>query len=459
MNTVSSVIQGVAMVCLAFIAVTGVLFDSPEYLDFISAFYVFSAILAFLTTVSSRQRGGVDFLLNFFFLFFLAIPARLQIMMDLYPWYARLLPEYMVLGYAAMAVSQLCYLAGASFAERMPAPVRQEEGAGAPLFYTKWAWGIALTSLAFAAIAGPSNLFVARFDRAGGFGGVTQQALFICRSLSLLAMVMMIYLVRFTGNARLRRQNLVGMLLFILPFLVLNYVPALPRFFLFGTLIALSCGFINYKSPKAKALVTLLAVFILFAVFPFAKILASGEASVGDFLSRIGTSAPMAYMLRVDFDGFMQITSTIQYLLTVGEIRWGYNFFGVLLFFVPRGLWPGKPLDSGQTVADGLGFWYTNVSNPLPAEALMAFGAIGPIVVFSALGYIVSRIERASGLPGRAGSSASAFFLYSILMGFIIIIMRGALNAVAAQFSSAFLAFAIMQYCRIHQVVWRSKSA
>jgi hypothetical protein len=402
----------------------------------------------------------VDFLLSFFFLFFLAIPAQVQVAMGIYPWFANLLPEYIALGYAVMAIAQFSYLAGTSFGERMPMPRQAYEGPEAPLFYSKWAWGIAFASLIFAAGAGPSNLMVARFEQVVGYQqGMTTQFLFICRSLSLLAIVMLIYLARFSPNATLRRQNLVATFLFVPAFLIINYVPALPRFVLFGMLIALSCAFVNYKSPRVKAIVSFLAVFILFAVFPFSKILATGEATVGDFLSLIGTGSPAAYLVRVDFDGFMQITSTVQYLMTGGEIRWGYNFLGVVLFFIPRGLWTGKPIDSGFIVSDTLGYRYTNVSNPLPAEALISFGFVGPILVFAALGIIVSRIERASGLPGQAGSSASGFFLYSVLMGFIIIIMRGALNGVAAQFASGFLVFAVMQYCRTHQIVWRSKTA
>ena len=109
---------------------------------------------------------------------------------------------------------------------------------------------------------------------------------------------------------------------------------------------------------------------MLFTVFPVIKLIAAEGATFDKLIESIQRVSPSRYLLNVDFDGFMQITSTIQYLESE-PIRWGNNFLGVVLFFVPRGLWEGKPIDTGVIVSEGLGYWYNNVASPLPAEALM----------------------------------------------------------------------------------------
>lgn len=208
-----------------------------------------------------------------------------------------------------------------------------------------------------------------------------------------------------------------------------------------------------------KSLVTLAAVPVLFFVFPVSKSLGAGTLTMEQFIDGIRTAAVDEYILRVDFDAFAWTAATIEYLMDgVGEIRWGYNFLGVLFFFVPRMLWTTKPVHTGHIVADGLGYHYTNVSSPLPAEALMGFGIVGPILVLSLTGYAVARIERAASVPSRVSAPSTIFFLYAILMGFVTIILRGPLNGSVAHFGSAFLVLAAITFARHYRIVWRNIS-
>ena len=116
------------------------------------------------------------------------------------------------------------------------------------------------------------------------------------------------------------------------------------------------------------------------------------------------------------------------------------------LFFVPRALGPAKPTDSGELVSSALGYPYTNVSSPLPAEALLAFGIPGVLLTFLALGAMTARIEA----NAHARQTLHHLVLYSITMGFMTIILRGALNGVAPQFATAFLAYAA--------ITWRARA-
>ncbi|MCY7289048.1 MAG: hypothetical protein LH624_12555, partial [Cryobacterium sp.] len=162
----------------------------------------------------------------------------------------------------------------------------------------------------------------------------------------------------------------------------------------------------------------------------------------GESLSFSGavTTNVRAYMVRVDFDGFKQIVDTTIYLGQGGTLRWGENFLGAALFWVPRSVWPGKPSDSGLLVSTSLGYPYTNVSNPLPSESLISFGFWGVVVVAALLATAVGSLEQG---VRRAQSHYSLTPLYGMMAGFIVIIMRGSLNGVAAQFSSGMVIYGL----------------
>ncbi|MGJ8530205.1 hypothetical protein [Maritalea sp.] len=464
MNQIATLISLVSLPILFVLTVMSPFVASNAVVLGMSITYVFASALCFLAMILDDRKGGVSFMFEFFLLFFIAVPASLQISVGVFPWFAKLEPQYMAGGFGLIALSHLSYhlgwLLAAHKTTHAHTPTPLTLSSQDALFYTKWAWGFAAVATLFALGAGPSNLFVARFERAGAnFGGLTQQFLFMCRSIGLLAIVMMLYLCKNVQSRRIKRQNIYALVIYAPVFSVIYYLPALPRFILFGLFLAISTMFVNYFYPRVKALVAGAAVFMLFIVFPVIKSLGAGELNWAGFARRADLSAISAYLLRVDFDGFMQITSTVQYLSEdIGGIRYGENFLGVLLFFIPRGIWHGKPIDTGDIVANGLSFWYTNVSSPLPAEALMAFGYVGPVLVFGLLAYWVYRIESLAKPSLAQVPVAKSVFLYAILMGFIVIIMRGALNGVAPQFASAFLCFYIMQFAKTRKIVWSRKA-
>ncbi|MBU3004332.1 hypothetical protein [Paraglaciecola arctica] len=449
--------------CFAFVILIGIFFIAPFSYSWKMALllaqsFLLSSILLFLAMILDNRRGGISYMFEFFMLFFIALPATVQISLNKFPWFAIFQPVYLCWAFGILALSQMAYQSGIAFQEyknqnRIDPPNKFELTIGNSLFYSKWAWSLALLAVIFALAAGPSNLFVARFERGEvSFSGLTQQFLFMCRSLSLLAMVILLFLVKYTPHFGLRRQNIYATLIFLVPFLCINYLPALPRFLLFGMFLALSTVFFNYFRPKNKALVAMVSIAALFIIFPTIKSLGTGEFDVTSFSQRADSSAITTYLLRVDFDAYMQIASTIQYYIqSPSPLRYGENFIGVALFFIPSALWTEKPIPTGVIVSAGLDYQYINVSSPLQAEALMGFGIIGPALIFYLLAFYISKIECQAKPYKNSTPLASSFFIYAIFMGFIVIILRGALNGVAPQFATAFLAFFIMQFMKKHR--------
>lgn len=90
-----------------------------------------------------------------------------------------------------------------------------------------------------------------------------------------------------------------------------------------------------------------------------------------------------------DFDAFQMLSNAIQY----DKTSYGFGFFGVLLFFVPRSLWPEKPLNSGVEVATFFDLRNLNVSMPLIGEFYMNFSYPGIILGGILLGFLLKIVD------------------------------------------------------------------
>lgn len=431
-------------------ASTIILPPSREALVFVAWLYLLTCSFSFVSQILDNQTGGVNFVFEFFMLFFLALPSLIQINMNVFPFYLNPHHGDLILAYSLTALAHFSYII---FQFKSARQNRNNSRKSLSLsaehfnFFLRFGIFFGACSIFLAILVGPANLLVPRFElRNAEFGSSTQQLLFIARSLSLLTLVIFFYLLRRTrrSNKSLARSVIIFTLIYLPLFLIINYPPALPRFILFGIVIALSGIFINYFNPVYKFLLAAISVPVLFIVFPAIKSLAYGSLNMSGLTERL-TSDVTNYLLRVDFDGMVRIASTVEYLREGGGIRWGENFLGVTLFFVPRSLWASKPIDSGEIVSVSLGHSYINVSSPLPAEALIGFGIAGPILVFSAISIGV-RILETSVRSMEAQLQPNRVILYCLLVGFFMIIMRGSLNGVAPQFATAFLAYFVFSF-------------
>lgn len=460
-KSLSAVLNAMAMVLLAAISICFPVLATTEGLEFASQAYLIASGLAFFGSILSRGRGAPDFMVSFFCFLFLALPARAQISAGVFPWSASLSIEDQIDTYALIAVSQLSYLLARSLVEQFvrpaaPEPLRDDRAAA--LYFRWWALGFALVAVLFAALAGPERVFRTRFAEFELENtGFQEQLLMMARSLILLATVMFFFLARNTPDPLLRRSNVIAAWLIVPVFLIVNYPPGLPRFLLIGGFLAVSLVFVDFRKPAVKASIALIAVVLLFSVFPVLKILAQPDSTVNDVLAAATNVNIETYILRVDFDAYMQIVSTITYLKEGNPLRYGSNFLGVVLFFVPRAIWPGKPMPSGDIVSSTLGYVYNNVSSPLQAESLLGFGVLGPMVIFALLGAQLARVDVRNAGWARFEHRAMSFFLMALWAGFVVIILRGALNSVAAMFGTAFLAYAIMRLVYRTRFVWGAR--
>lgn len=101
----------------------------------------------------------------------------------------------------------------------------------------------------------------------------------------------------------------------------------------------------------------------------------------------------------------------------------GMQLLGALLFFVPRSIWPEKPVSSGemmgQYLMENASLWFSNISFSLPFEFYLDFGLMG--VLFAALGLavLVTFVE-------RKASNSIVWHIFLIYISFYLyFLMRG----------------------------------
>ncbi|WP_406603589.1 O-antigen polysaccharide polymerase Wzy [Niabella agricola] len=127
-------------------------------------------------------------------------------------------------------------------------------------------------------------------------------------------------------------------------------------------------------------------------------------------------------------------------------ITWGRQLLGVFLFWVPRSLWPDKPVGSGVLLAEKNHFEFDNVSANYFAEGYINFGIPGIIIFTIILAYFTSRIDKLywSNISNRKHNFSRVS--YFVLIGMLFFILRGDLLSSFAYTISFILAiFAVFK--------------
>jgi hypothetical protein len=121
-----------------------------------------------------------------------------------------------------------------------------------------------------------------------------------------------------------------------------------------------------------------------------------------------------------DFDSFSQVANGVQ-VIPDGAFPIFKQILASIFFFVPRGVWPGKPNDTGVELARMLGLDFQNLSAPWILEAFVNARFMGVISVSILLGFYLTKVDLLS------NSSMRYFLVGSVTSGFLFIVLRGSL--------------------------------
>ena len=258
------------------------------------------------------------------------------------------------------------------------------------------------------------------------------------RAGSFLAIFLILYFL-FKSEDRQNTASLILSLLLVIPFfLITNYPPALYRFYMFATIFIVSTLFLRY-SNLAKILfvnVTALALYIVSPIVSYAT-RGKGEFSFADF--KVFTSELFS---KLQYDGGQMIMISVQYIENNGYY-YGNQLIGAFLTFIPRSLWPGKPISSGAEIGEAMGFSFTNISMPLPGEFYINFGLLGVALLSFIFGLLTKYADL---IAYRSGAVMTTGGLLGIcFVAWIPFFGRGSLNDAQGKFL-AFLFWIIILF-------------
>ena len=285
------------------------------------------------------------------------------------------------------------------------------------------AWAALALAAVYIAQIGPATLFASRSDaslaRQESFGtDPTGSILRAGAAMGLLvAFVGLMHLRRMRKLEKIAYPRVLTILVFIALFSCVN--PISSARYTFGTVaLAALATFGAYATVRRFRIVAVSAIVGMVVVFP---ILDTFRRSLD---ARVEFESPLDSLTTGDFDAFAQIVNTIEYT-TVHGITWGQQILGVVLFWVPRSAWPGKPIDTGTLLAEFKGYNFLNLSAPMWSELMINFGWVGLVIGMVALGFLFRRLDvraeaalRISQIPPVLGC---------IIPFYLLIVLRGSL--------------------------------
>lgn len=133
-----------------------------------------------------------------------------------------------------------------------------------------------------------------------------------------------------------------------------------------------------------------------------------------------------------DFDAYSMVAYTASYVEDGPGTTYGQQLLGVFLFFVPRSLWPAKPIGSGATVAGEENLIFNNVSSSPIAEGLINFGWVGVVLFAVFLCWSFGLLDAAFWGSGSEGEGTLLRVIYPFYVGFVFFLMRGDLLSATA---------------------------
>jgi oligosaccharide repeat unit polymerase len=122
----------------------------------------------------------------------------------------------------------------------------------------------------------------------------------------------------------------------------------------------------------------------------------------------LGSNFNLEYLFSGHFDAFHNLAQVID-MKYASE---GWQVVGIVLFWVPRAIWEGKPNGTAVDFADFAGLRADNISFPLPAEFYVDYGVYGVVFGMFFTGILYRIIDDFLSKPHKPGSMAS--YLYSL---------------------------------------------
>ena len=138
---------------------------------------------------------------------------------------------------------------------------------------------------------------------------------------------------------------------------------------------------------------------------------------------RYWTGSLSDYHYSLEFLNSMHFDSSQEFMIVMkrGIVTWGHQLLGAILFFLPRAIWPTKPIGSGAFVAEMDGA-FGNISMPFWGEGFINFDLLGVLAFTLLLSFFCAYMDKSYWQKGSAKVLEPYYLLF---VGAIIFVLRG----------------------------------
>lgn len=246
--------------------------------------------------------------------------------------------------------------------------------------------------------------------------------------------------------------------------ILMNLPSSAARFYIFAVYIAIMCWW-RPPRPGHGVFYTLVLVAGIYAssIFDVFR-----DAFV---LSNLNISFSWKYLFVGHFDAYEIFVHGIGFVEQVG-VTWGRQLLGILLFWVPRAIWPDKPIDTGGWIAEEylgqlVGLEHFNKGAPLIAEAFINYHAFGVVVTAWFLGLVSGHLDERwrlvwllmrTEIPSArrqimSATSPDILVLYPLLIGLFLFVQRGSMMSAFAYTTGMATTYYIVRACIVRRTV------
>ena len=160
----------------------------------------------------------------------------------------------------------------------------------------------------------------------------------------------------------------------------------------------------------------LLFCFGILVIFPLFNIFREYSAKVS-----FDISSSFSQFKDLHFDAYSMMMRVIKDDI----VTYGNQLLGALLFWVPRSIWPSKPIGSGFFVAEQTNLSFNNISMPFWGEGYINFGYFGVAIFAIVLAVFIARTDsKFWNITVKQGRNLDTI-LYYLLLGLLMFVLRG----------------------------------
>lgn len=231
-----------------------------------------------------------------------------------------------------------------------------------------------------------------------------------------------------------RRHPAVASILFIM-MIIANPITGFPRWqgatLYLGALLSTAPSLISIRYFFVSAL-----LFGGFLIFPVLGIFRT-------FSERVTFSWSPDWIYAGHLDSFQNFARAIE----LEFVTFGVQLMGVLLFFVPRSVWPGKPISSGHEVSRIGEFEHNNIAMNILGEGYVNFGFLGVFLFGFFLGFICGKLDGIYWRDSNADEKLYCFYIL-FLSGLVFVFRGSLLSAFAYVIGMLFVVFLVFYVTR-----------